>query len=231
MRHNVSDADLIALLRDAQDGDSTALHRLLAEMYPAVLLYAQRRVKGTRDAPDRAEDIAQEVLLRVIDRLHTCAADRPASLFAWVLAITRNAAIDTLRQLHSQAEWVRSMPELDLVQEDFCPATWSSSSERVESHTSRLLADLLDRILCTLTPGTQRVLHLRAQHKLTWPEIAASIQTTAAGAKRRFQRAQVDLRATLAEHVRKLPQPDRGDVVKRLRWMGISLPVDVGAGD
>lgn len=231
MRDKVSDADLIALLRDAQGGDSTALHLLLAEMYPAVLLYARRRVKGTRDAADRAEDIAQEVLLRVIDKLHTCGADRPASLFAWVLAITRNAAIDTLRQHHSQAEWVQSMPEFDPVQEDFSPAAWSLDSPRVESHTSRLLADLLDRILCTLSPGTQRVLHLRAQNKLTWPEIGASIQTTAAGAKRRFQRAQVDLRANLAQHVQKLPPRDRRDIIRRLQWMGISLPVDAGAAD
>lgn len=227
MRDIGSETDLITLLHDAKQGDSAALHLLLAEIYPSVLLYARRRVKGTRDADDRAEDVTQEVLLRVIHKLHTCEASTPPSLFAWVLAITRNAAIDMLRQHHSEAEWVRSVPDLDVVQEEFSLA----GSPGAETDTGWLLSALLDRMLGTLSPGTQRVLHLRAQHKLTWPEIAVAIQTTAAGAKRRFQRAQVDLRASLAERVQELPARDRRDVVRRLHWMGITLPVDAGAGD
>lgn len=74
-------------------------------------------------------------------------------------------------------------------------------------------------------------MHLRAQHRLTWPEIGAAIQTTAAGAKRRFQGAQVELRTRLVEGVEELPARDRRDVAQRLHWMGIHLPADPCAGE
>lgn len=228
MRDIDSDTDLIALLRDAQQDDSAALHLLLAEIYPAVLLYARRRVKGMRDAGDRAEDVTQEVLLRIVQKLHTCNASTPSSLFAWALAITRNAAIDMLRQHHGEAEWIRSVPDFDALQEDFSFAGASPDAGSAESDAGWVLSALVDRILGTLSPGTQRVLHLRAQHKLTWPEIASAVQTTAAGAKRRFQRAQADLRVGLAVRVQELPAHDRRHVLRRLHWMGISLPVDAG---
>lgn len=119
MRDVAPETDLVRLLRDAQQGDSATLQLLLAEVYPAVVQYARRRIRHLRDSDDRADDIAQEVLLRFIGKLHTCAATTPSGLFAWTLAITRNAAIDTLRQHSGEAEWISSVPDLDALQDGF----------------------------------------------------------------------------------------------------------------
>jgi RNA polymerase sigma-70 factor (ECF subfamily) len=85
---NVFDAQLASL---AAAGDDSAFATLVTRYQPAVFRWA---LIFARD-PDEAEDVAQEVFVRAHRQLSQYRSD--GSLEAWLYAITRRAAYQTLR--------------------------------------------------------------------------------------------------------------------------------------
>lgn len=215
------DADLLGLLKAARGGDPDALEGLLAELYPSIRLYAYRRLRDRRDADLLADDIAQETLLRVIRGIESCRAESPTALFGWTLVITRRVVVDLLRGRHAQ---IHSTPDLEEVGEHASMCEWLSRSSAPASRGSKVLSDLLDRILESLPEGMIAVLHLRVQMEMTWPEIGEHVRITASAAKRRFQRAQNRMRKALLAQILQLPPSEQQTVRQRLRHMGVDLP-------
>jgi RNA polymerase sigma-70 factor (ECF subfamily) len=80
------------LVRKASDGDPDALRSLVERAYPMVRRWA---LVHTGD-PTEAEDLTQDVLVHVIQRLDTFAGTSRFS--TWLYAVTRNAATDRLRR-------------------------------------------------------------------------------------------------------------------------------------
>ena len=80
------------LMAAAQDGDRAAYERLLHEILPFIHALAARQHR----APDRIEDVAQEVLLTIHRVRHTYDPSRPFS--PWLAAIARGRSIDLLRR-------------------------------------------------------------------------------------------------------------------------------------
>ena len=76
----------------AQDGDSGAYARLLADVAPFVRVLVRRRCAD----PDRAEDVVQEVLLTVHRARQTYDPARPFT--PWLAAICERRSIDALRR-------------------------------------------------------------------------------------------------------------------------------------
>jgi RNA polymerase sigma-70 factor (ECF subfamily) len=85
---NALDAQLASL---AASGDDSAFTRLVTRYQPAVFRWA---LMFARD-PDEAEDVAQEVFVRAHRLLSQYRSD--GSLEAWLYAITRRVAYQTLR--------------------------------------------------------------------------------------------------------------------------------------
>ena len=83
------------LARDARAGSRGAFEELADRLRPAVLAHLARR-----GGWDDAEDICQETLLRVHDRLDGYDASRP--LLPWVLAIASNVAASAARKRRRQ---------------------------------------------------------------------------------------------------------------------------------
>src|SRR5258708_2845597 len=81
------------LMAAAQDGDRAAYQRLLGQLPPFIRAIAARQHR----APDRIEDIVQEVLLTIHRVRHTYDPSRPFG--AWLTAIARRRSIDLLRRL------------------------------------------------------------------------------------------------------------------------------------
>lgn len=79
------------LVRRASDGDPDALRSLVEGAYPMVRRWA---LIHTGDATD-AEDLTQDVLVQVIQRLDTFAGTSRFS--TWLYTVTRNAATDRVR--------------------------------------------------------------------------------------------------------------------------------------
>jgi RNA polymerase sigma factor (sigma-70 family) len=80
------------LMAAAQDGDRAAYERLLHEILPFIHALAARQHR----APDRIEDVAQEVLLTIHRVRHTYDPSRPFS--PWLAAIAQRRSIDLLRR-------------------------------------------------------------------------------------------------------------------------------------
>lgn len=86
----MSSDDLTDLLVAARDGDRLALSVVVRRLYPDVVRYCAARV-----APEAAEDVAQEVFVRVVRGVGGFRGE--ASARTWVFAIARNTCADAVR--------------------------------------------------------------------------------------------------------------------------------------
>jgi RNA polymerase sigma factor (sigma-70 family) len=86
------DRDWSGLMAAAQGGDRAAYERLLREILPFLRALVARQHR----APDRIEDVVQDVLLTVHRVRHTYDPARPFS--HWLAAVARRRSIDALRR-------------------------------------------------------------------------------------------------------------------------------------
>lgn len=80
------------LVRDARNGDPEALRALVERAYPTVRRWA---LVHTGD-PTEADDLTQDVMVTVIQRLDSFAGN--ARFTTWLYTVTRNAATDRRRR-------------------------------------------------------------------------------------------------------------------------------------
>jgi RNA polymerase sigma-70 factor, ECF subfamily len=80
------------LMAAAQDGDRGAYERLLRDIVP----FLRALVRPQHSAPDRVEEVVQEVLLTIHRVRHTYDPARP--IRPWLAAIARRRSIDALRR-------------------------------------------------------------------------------------------------------------------------------------
>lgn len=86
----MSTDELTDLLVAAREGDRLALSVVVRRLYPDVVRYCAARV-----APEVAEDVAQDVFVRVVRGVEGFRGD--ASARTWVFAVARNACADAVR--------------------------------------------------------------------------------------------------------------------------------------
>jgi RNA polymerase sigma-70 factor (ECF subfamily) len=86
-----------AILRLA-DGDRSAMPRLVAELWPVLLSFAQR---GLRDRED-AEDVAQEVFFRICSRISEF--DRTRDGLSWAFGIAAFEVMTQRRRIQRRRE-------------------------------------------------------------------------------------------------------------------------------
>lgn len=198
---------LIRLLHAAQRGDRTALEALLTRIHPAIIGYARRRLHGVREPEEVAQDLAQEVLIRVAEQITTCRATSEAQMHGWYLTITRHLIIDFLRA-----------PSVRREQTDDVEACEAAAVMRVLQDQDgpgwTLEMGLLARAQEQLRPDTQSLLYHRLVESAGWEELGELCGSTPGGAKRRFQRATARLRKEIETQVGHLP-PDQRALLRR----------------
>lgn len=201
-----SDGSLLAALRRAQGGDPEAQETLLAALHGPVLDYVKGYTRRMPDDRDVADDIAQEALIRIATHLHTCRASTTDQLLGWALAVARTRLTDYMRGMRRAVERIT---------EDIPGPAESPGS--THDPGAAALAAILRRVVRGLPRETRILLELRVQRGESWAEIADALRTTAAAAKRRFQRAQARLRRELDGSADRLPVRQREEVYARLR--------------
>ncbi len=153
------------------------LEELYQSTYTAVVRYLYRKVWDA----DRAEDLAQEVFMRLL-------AHRPEKPRAWIFAVAANLARDEARFA------IRRRRHLVLMQSepDVLPSRARDAEEQVEDDERN---EQVRNALGTLSPRDQEVL-LLWDAGLSYPEIAGqsglavgAIGTTLARARRRLVEA------------------------------------------
>jgi RNA polymerase sigma-70 factor (ECF subfamily) len=128
-----TDADLI---RNARAGSEPAFRDLVERWHPRIHRWAM----GMVDDPDDADDVTQQVLVRLHLRLGRFRGD--SAFGTWLYQITRNAARDTLRRRRRRERAYQRLHAADPVGE--APPSAADALEARE--TTALARDALARL-------------------------------------------------------------------------------------
>jgi RNA polymerase sigma-70 factor (ECF subfamily) len=169
-----------ALLASAQRGDRAALAALIDEQAGPVYALVSRMLVRQ---PALVDDVAQDVLLRVVENLSRFDPRGSAKLSTWVLTIATRRCIDVLRR-------PRRLEPLD---EEL--AAVSPGPE--ESAEQRQLYRAVVAAMAELSPEQRAVLVLRAYHDFEHDQIARALEIEPGTVRSRLSRARAALRAAV----------------------------------
>ena len=175
--------DFDDLLERARRGSGRALRHLYDGLSPEVAGFL--RVRGATDVGAATN----EVFYRAFTRLDKFKGGE-SSFRSWVFTIAHNLLIDEYRKRIRRPNVVAS----------FDPVRHQVAGGDVEAEAvARLTADDIDRLLATLTPGQQEVLHLRLIGGLTLAETAEVLGRPVGAVKSLQHRAVEALRNKLSD--------------------------------
>jgi RNA polymerase sigma-70 factor, ECF subfamily len=155
------------------------------ELQARVLAFVSRRVRSREDA----EDIAQEVMLRI--HRHSADLERVDRMSAWVYRIAANAIADHYRRPARRelaSGQAADVPEITVAAAD-------DSADDVRRSLAACLAPLIER----LPPLYRQALEVTEFGGLSQVEAAAELGLSVSGMKARVQRARRQLRELLLE--------------------------------
>lgn len=205
----------------ARGGGREALNHLLDDLRPIILRNVRDRVRSGVASRAVAEELTQDVLLRVAEGIAGCRARSEAQLRAWCDTIARRVVIDWYRHYSNENERRTAGfqgglhgRQIGVPGEERAANTGSMIASDVESALGRILFDAQH----VLSEGTRQVLRRRLLYNETWREVAEVVGTSPGGAKRRYQRAQARLRSEVLARIR--VEPDRRLRRQLLRLVG-----------
>lgn len=199
----------------ASKQDEAALERLLAELFPKLVRFLFRRFDYEPDAEELVKDLAQDALVHIATGIGECRATTDAQFLAWCFTIARNVAFDYLRAMRDEFAALRFVVDLENLagQASFCE--WEAAGVE-QAPAERTLFSILDAATDVLSETTAELLWHRLIEGATWQEIGERFGTSAAGAKRRYQRAQASLRREVLRRADTLPDTERTHLRARL---------------
>lgn len=171
------------LIKLAQRGDADACAALYDRHYDAVYRYCYYRVSDA----DLAQDLASEVFVRMVDKLHTFRV-RGRPLLAWLYTIARNLVVDA----HRQNGRVTHLPLQDAPQ-----LGTDGQGELVESVDRQLQAACLAAALQHLTEKQRQVILLKFMEGFTNAQVARALRKSEGAVKALQHRALGALRRAL----------------------------------
>jgi RNA polymerase sigma-70 factor (ECF subfamily) len=132
--------------------------------------------------PDAADDVLQEIYLKIHSRVGTVKDDE--KIAPWVFRVARNTVIDFYRS-DRPTEELGEVPE----------APPDPEGEDLQLELSRSVRDMMEG----LPPEHREALHLTEYEGLTQKELAHKLGISLSGAKSRVQRARTRLKAILLD--------------------------------
>lgn len=213
---DTTDDILVPLLQQATTGDENALTTLLTRLHVVVSRFIRRRMNYDLAAEPFVEDAAIESLVKIAEQYPTCRADSDGQVVAWALSVARTVSIDLLRQglLHYGAAAVCVDAGFDIGE--------SVASEFSES--TALLLKVQQEVQDLLPEDLQRLLWLHLIEGASWADVGSELGTTAAGAKRRYQRGQQRLRRLMMARIQELSKAERNLLLEYLARIGFDRP-------
>ena len=138
---------LTALIAKAQSGDQDAMEELLRAAHTPVSYQCRKLLKDPRDA----EDMTQEVLLTVYDRLNLL--KNPEAFWGWLNSITINRCMNALKRNHVELQFAEDeeghsvLDDLEELDEQQVPDKALDNTE-----TTRMIEEIVNSL-----PEAQRV--------------------------------------------------------------------------
>lgn len=147
-------------------------------------------------SPEDADDLVQEVLLRIWQRLPDYDPSR-GELKSWIGTLTRNLCVDTWRRSAMQ----RSTVSLDASMHDDEPSLGQRIADRQPSPeqaaTSAELRRIVSRSIRNVAPEMQTVVRMRLLDELENEEISSRLRIPAGTVKSRMSRGRSQLAGML----------------------------------
>jgi RNA polymerase sigma-70 factor, ECF subfamily len=172
-------------LRRYQQGEGQAAALLVRALSPVFLRYCTRM----GDPRDAAEDIVQEIWLRIHQARHTYRPGQPA--LPWLFAVARHARLDALRRRLRVTRRETSVAEL--------PDVAAAAPVAAHDDLAGLIADL---------PESQReVLVMLKALDMSLEEVARATSTTVGAVKQKAHRAYGRLRELLGSRAAPVEPP------------------------
>ncbi|GAA4935763.1 hypothetical protein GCM10023204_50050 [Actinomycetospora succinea] len=179
--------DLEGLVAAANDGDRSALNRVLAIIRPLVVRYCRARIGRQERSSVSADDVAQEVCLAVLTALPGY-RDQGRPFLAFVYGIAAHKVVDAHRSVaRSKSEPVEELPE-ELDPRD------GPEQRALNGALSVQMGQLLD----TLPPKQREILVLRVVVGLSAEETAEAVESTPGAVRVAQHRALSKLRTAVS---------------------------------
>jgi RNA polymerase sigma-70 factor (ECF subfamily) len=175
--HEQPDSEVV---RQIQSGDDSAFDELMGRYKRPVVNFVFRMLGNADDA----DDVAQEVFVRVYQKLDTY---RPETKFStWLFALARNAAIDRLR-------WRKRHPT-ESIDPDSPLVAATDTAQEVDA---RELGELIAAAVSELPEDQRTVLVLAEYQGMSHAEIGAVMRCSEKSVEARLYRAKQTLRRGL----------------------------------
>lgn len=173
------------LIRQYIQGSEQALSVLIDRHQQKVFTYIRMLVKDT----SLAEDIFQDVFVKVINTLKSGNYNEEGKFLPWVMRIAHNLSIDHFRKAKRMPQMQSSSEEFDVFR------TIRIADDNVEDKMvkDQILSDV-KRLINELPPEQQEVLILRHYQDLSFQEIAELTNVSINTALGRMRYALINLR-------------------------------------
>lgn len=195
MRLNDADAALIARCKG---NDLTAFDEIVERYQHKIYRYVKRLVNNETDA----EDITQEVFLKVLNSLHGFREE--SSLQTWLFRIATNLCRDLLRHRQREKGWLPLWKHGDTESntEEECAIDLPDTRHEPErlllqEELSRVLHEAIDR----LPVAMRQVIVLHDVEDLSYDEVAEALGVPVGTVKSRLFHARTRLRNALASYM------------------------------
>lgn len=170
-----------ALIERCLSGDQGAWETIVRQYWRKVFNVAYKFV----GKHDEAEDLAQDIFLKVFRSLHTF--DRRANFQTWLISVSRNLCIDHYRSVRKERETIDRDVDAGLL---------SPISTEVSPHAALEQRDrvtLLREALKGLPPALRSAVMLRDIQELSYQEIADELDLPEGTVKSRINRGRTEL--------------------------------------
>lgn len=176
----------------AQAGDAAAAESLIMHLHPLV----RRLVRNHLPRRESEEDLAQEVFVKIFQRLGSYTPREGVPFEHWVSRLTVRTCLDALRAERARPEWRFS--DLGDGEAKWMDFLTSRQAEPPAHHASDAKA-VVARLLAQLSPADRLVLTLLDLEQRTTVEISRITGWTRAMVKMRAMRARSKLKK-IARH-------------------------------
>ncbi len=195
-----------SLIAKAQSGDETAFTRILQRYQRPVLDFVYRMVGNA----DTAQDVAQDVFVRVWRGIGRFRHRRGATFSTWVFQIARNACIDVIRR--------RTRDPLHAALADPIVKVQSPSPSTANDVAAREIGERVAAAVTSLPEDQRTVVVLAEYEGLSYKAIAAVMNCSVKSVEARLYRAKHTLRHALrglAPGIPGIPNDDSAKVCVR----------------
>ncbi|MDC0325342.1 RNA polymerase sigma factor [bacterium] len=179
---DVDQSDLAPFVERAREGEEEACRILMEGLYPTVI----RIVRSHLPVRQSEEDLAQEVFVRIFNRLDRYQARKGIPITHWVSRVARTTCLDTLR-----AE--RRRPELRWADLSEDQATWLEYMVSDEDQTPQISGfdtrEFVEKILAQISTDDRMILNMLYLEDRSVKDISQLTGWTIPGVKVRAFRA------------------------------------------